>query len=206
LADEAENELTKPSKPGSVGFVGAIPVKSPEIEADPAELARASDVLNRAGVRIVSLEGGVAIGIWSDLDGPEVRAALRTFGSDQLPVHYLDGAGVPMKYKLRQVEGEPVPMAVLAKMERSQANLMQCSSHAGGGETITVEYPWTARDRMLGKMEWRPTRIPWEAWKAVTLNRLFREQGVTGSPGRIKAATVRHGEGKVPGRQKSQKV
>lgn len=60
-------------------------------EPDPAELARASAVLNRAGVRIMQLAGAATIGVWRDLDGPEVRAALRTLGSDGLPVRYLDG-------------------------------------------------------------------------------------------------------------------
>lgn len=36
--------------------------------------------------------------------------------------------------------------------------------------------------------------IPWAEWKASALNRLFEEQGVTGKPGSITAATVRHGE------------
>jgi hypothetical protein len=36
----------------------------------------------------------------------------------------------------------------------------------------------------------------WAEWKARVLNRLFQEQGVTGQPGRITAATVRHGERK----------
>ncbi len=31
-------------------------------------------------------------------------------------------------------------------------------------------------------------------WKAAMLNHLFREQGTSGQPGRITAATVRHGE------------
>jgi hypothetical protein len=35
----------------------------------------------------------------------------------------------------------------------------------------------------------------WAEWKAAALNRLFQEQGVTGQPSRITAATVRHGEG-----------
>src|SRR5262245_19094090 len=58
LADAAESEPTKPSKPGSVGFEGATSAESPEIGAEPdsAELARASAVLNRAGVRIMALE------------------------------------------------------------------------------------------------------------------------------------------------------
>lgn len=39
-----------------------------------------------------------------------------------------------------------------------------------------------------------PPGVPWADWKAAALNRLFREQGVTGKPGRITATTVRHGE------------
>jgi hypothetical protein len=38
------------------------------------------------------------------------------------------------------------------------------------------------------------TFITWADWKAATLNRLFQEQGLTGEPGRITAATVRDGE------------
>lgn len=122
-----------------VGFEGATPAESPKIEAqpDPAELARASAVLARAGVRIMELEAGTTIGVWSDFDGPEVRAALRVFGSENLPVGYLDGAGIPAKYKIRRVEREPVPMSVLAAME-------QCP-----------EEPWKVRDRMLSEMGWR---------------------------------------------------
>jgi hypothetical protein len=36
--------------------------------------------------------------------------------------------------------------------------------------------------------------VSWAEWKAAALNRLFQEQGVTGQPGRITAATVLHGE------------
>ena len=163
LADPAESEPTKPSKPGFVGFEGATSAESPEIEAgpDPAELARASAVLNRAGVRIMAFEGGATIGVWSDLDGPEVRAALGTFGSDRLPVRYLDGAGVPMRYKLRRVEGEPVPMNVLAEMERHPAE------------------PWKVRDRMLNEIGWRSKSVTWAEWKAALLNGLFKQQDAT---------------------------
>src|ERR1039458_2998266 len=78
--DSAEVGPTKPSKPGSVGFVGATSAESPEIhmEPGPVELARASTVLNRAGVRLMQLDGVTTIGIWSDLDGPGIRKALRT--------------------------------------------------------------------------------------------------------------------------------
>jgi hypothetical protein len=102
--------------------------------AESAELTRASGVLTRAGMRLMELENGTTIGLWSDLDGPEVRAALRAFGSDRLPVRYLDGAGVPMRYKIRRVEGEPVPMSVLAAMEQNPAE------------------PWEVRDRLLSEM------------------------------------------------------
>lgn len=53
----------------------------------------------------MDLEAGATIGVWSDLDGLEVRAALRTFGSDALPVRYLDGAGIPMRYKAERRAG-----------------------------------------------------------------------------------------------------
>lgn len=106
----------------------------------PAELARASAVLNPAGVRIMALEGGATIGVWSDLDGPEVRAALHTLGLDGIPVRYLDSVGIPARYRLRRVEGEPVPAGVLAEMEKSPAE------------------PWNVRDQMLMKIRWKGAR------------------------------------------------
>jgi hypothetical protein len=201
LADSAESEPTKPSKPGFVGFEGATSVQSPEIEAgpDPAELARACGVLNRAGVRIMALEGGATIGVWSDLDRPEVRAALRTFGSDRLPLRYLDGDSVPMRYKLRRVEGEPVPMNVLAEMERRQADLMEGRDPMEDRGPIEGTHPWKVRDRMLNEMGGCSKGIAWAEWKAAALNRLFQEQGTMGKPGRITAATVLHGERKAGG-------
>jgi hypothetical protein len=52
-------------------------------------------------------------------------------------VRYLDGAGVPMRYKVRGVDGEPVPRNVLAAMEQHPAE------------------PWKVRDRMMNEMGWR---------------------------------------------------
>lgn len=137
-AEPAETEATETMESVSDVFEGATSAESTETEPrpDPAKLACASDVLKRAGVRIMALEGGVTIGVWSDLDGPEVRAALRAFGSDRLAIRYLDGAGIPMRYKLRRVEGEPVPMNVLSEMERHR------------------EDPWKLRDRRLNEMGW----------------------------------------------------
>jgi hypothetical protein len=120
LADSTGTEPTKLSKPGFVAFEGVTSTKFPEIEprSCPVELPLASAALNRAGVRIMRLDGKFTIGVWSDLDGAKIRAALRTLGMDRLPVRYLDGAGIPLRYKLRRVEGEPIPMSVLAQMER----------------------------------------------------------------------------------------
>ena len=150
--ETATSELQPAIHTLRVGKAEALALLS---DPDSAELARASAVLGRAGVRIMALAGGATIGVWSDTDGPEVRAALRAFGWDGLPVRYLDGTGVPMRYKARRVDGEPVPMNVLAAMEQHPPD------------------PWKVRDRMLKEMGWRPKRA--------------------GQPGRITAATMRHG-------------
>ena len=112
LADTAESEPTKPSKPGFVGFDGATCAEAPKIETslDPAEWVRASTVLNRVGVRIMLLRDGAAIGVWSDLDGPQIRAALRLINTHNLPIRYLDDADVPLRYKVRRVP-EPIGMS-----------------------------------------------------------------------------------------------
>jgi hypothetical protein len=151
---------------------------SAEIVPDPtpAQLAHASAVLTKAGIRLMRIDGVDMVGIWSDLDGPEIRAALRVYGSDRLAVRYLDGDGIPMKFKLRRVQGEPVPTNVLSEMEKHPVE------------------PWKVRDQMLEEMGWSPNGVPWAEWKAQSLNQLFKDQGVLGQPGRIKAATVQHGE------------
>jgi hypothetical protein len=150
---------------------GTLPDPTPE------ELARSSAALAKAGVRLMRIDGAYYVGIWSDLDGPEVRAAVRTYGSHELPVRYLDG-DVPMRFKLRKVPGEPVPANVLAAMEQQP------------------HQPWVIRDRMLKEMDWSPDGMPWAEWKAVSLNRLFQDQGVIGKPGKITADTVLDGERK----------
>jgi hypothetical protein len=177
---------------------GAFPAESFQIESEPgqAEQDRARSILNGKEVRFMALEGGETIGLWSDLDGLEIRCALRLGGLDRLPVCYLDGAGVPARFKLRRVEGEPVPMNVLAEMERLEARFLQSGHHIAVAEPTSVEYPWTARDRMLKEMGWRPEGISWEEWKAAALNRLFHKQGAVGSPGHITSKTVSDGERK----------
>lgn len=108
--------------PGFVGFVGPCQGQGPKIEEepDPAELSRASAILGLAGVRLMRLETGDVIGVWSDLDSPAIRSALRTLGVSHLPVRYLDGPGIPDRYKLRRVPGDPVPDLVRREMELSR--------------------------------------------------------------------------------------
>jgi len=73
----------------------------------------------------MQLDGVATVGVWSDLDGPELRAALRVFAPEALLVKYLDGPGIPARYKLRRVDGEPVPMGVLAEREISRKGLSE---------------------------------------------------------------------------------
>jgi hypothetical protein len=142
----SESEPTKPTEPGFEGFVGATPAECPKIyyepEPDSTELERASGVLKRAGVRIMELDGVTVVGMWSDLDRPEVRAALRTFGSDHLLVRYLDGSGIPTRYKLRRVDGDPVSTEVLRAMEQA------------------TEEPWRIREQILNELRHVPPPRP----------------------------------------------
>jgi hypothetical protein len=102
-----------------------------ELEPSQEEINQAGEVLSQAGIRLMELEGGTTVGLWSDLDSPAVRAALRVFRSHLLPLKYLDGPGIPAKYQLRRVAGSPVPVSVRLAMERYPAE------------------PWKIRDQML---------------------------------------------------------
>jgi hypothetical protein len=110
------------------------PAEKPEPSVE--ELSYASAILGQAGVRLMRLESGDAVGIWSDLDSPDIRNALRIMGSGGIPILYLDAPGIPLRYKLRRVPGEPVPAHIHEEMERNSK-------------------PWEVRDRS----KWR--FIPW---------------------------------------------
>ncbi len=134
------DEPPEPPKPieegpegGFGGFGGAILGESRKIE-------RARAALDRAGVRFLTVGGERVAGVWSDRDGERVREALREAGAGALPVRYLDGPGVPDRWKGRLAPGEPVPLNVLEAM-------MQAT-----GE------PWRVRDEMVVAMRWRPER------------------------------------------------
>ena len=139
LDNSLERAPSKPSKHASAGFGGVASAESPETEVrSNPNLARAAALLDRLGVRHIVVDGINIIGIWSDLDGPEIRSALATVGHGAVPVRYLDGPDVPLMYKVRRISGEPLPMQVLPAM---QAELSE---------------PWRIRDAMLRDMGWKP--------------------------------------------------
>lgn len=141
LTEGGEGEPTRPLECGSVGFEGVSSGGSPEIGSETEQAGTARRLLNRAGVRIMILESGATIGLWSDLDGPDIRAAVSTLGLAGLPVRYLDGTGVPIRYKVRRTGGEPVPMSVLAEMEQNPTD------------------PWKVRDQMLNEAFHRVSKV-----------------------------------------------
>src|SRR5262249_21358665 len=99
---------------GAANAAQSATLAVPDAPEDSSAHTCATAILNAAGVRVMRVECVVTVGVWSDLDGPEIRGALQTLGMKGLPVRYLDGAGIPVRHKLRRVEGEPVPISVLS--------------------------------------------------------------------------------------------
>ncbi len=64
----------------------------------------------------------------------------------------------------------------------------------GPNEQAGSTEPMSAEPMLATALPEREEGVPWPDWKAAELNRLFQERGATGQPGRITAATVRHGE------------
>jgi hypothetical protein len=101
MFDSKENTQEVPS-----GNEATAAVPSQKITEEQIDSAR--KVLNRVGMRYMCLEGKTVIGLWRDSDGPEVRAALHTTGLDRLPNRYLDEVGIPIRYKVRLMDVEPI--------------------------------------------------------------------------------------------------
>ena len=114
----------------------------------------ASAILNAVGLRLMNIDGVVTVGLWSDLDSAVVREALRVLGLGDAPVRYVDGSGIPDRYKLRHVDGDPVPLNVLRAMERCP------------------DEPWKVRDELLLKMGC-PKASSWDAWIRRRNDRIF---------------------------------
>ena len=60
-----------------------------------------TNLLNLCGARIIANANGFWIGIWADLDGPEIRRAIENVHLGEYPVIYLDNPDVPVHYKMR---------------------------------------------------------------------------------------------------------
>jgi len=107
-------------------------------EPTEEQLAWAGEVFRLNGVRHLVLNGVPVLGLWSDLDGPHLRAAIRILGNQNVPVRYLDGPGIPMRFKARRMKGTPVPLDIVQAMQDAE-----------------IEPPWEVRDRMLRAIGWR---------------------------------------------------
>lgn len=108
---------------------------APAEEPTEALLAWAGEILKLNGVRHFFIDGRPVNGIWSDLDGPHIREALRIVGNKDIEVRYLDGPGIPMRFKARTMKGQPVPLNIVSAMYRASK-------------------PWETRDNMLAAINW----------------------------------------------------
>lgn len=61
-------------------------------------MAFASELLSISGVRLIELNGTMRVGVWSWLDNKMLREAVQVFSPDA-PIVYLDGNGIPDRYK-----------------------------------------------------------------------------------------------------------
>jgi hypothetical protein len=77
-------------------------------------------LLNLAGVRIMRNGSGLQIGIWQDLDSPEIREAIRALGLDVHPVVCLETAEVPIRFKVRRTPDRAKGESFSAWLERAE--------------------------------------------------------------------------------------
>jgi hypothetical protein len=192
LADVAEGEPTKPSKPGFVGFEGSSPTESSNIETAPIlEDAAESEPTKPSKPPAVFPHRGFECSYPAE--------------SSNLTHHIL--ADVP--------EGEPTkpskPGSVGFEGATSAESPEIVADPPKLARTSDVLKPMGATDSMGTSSPRKDEPVSrvygsWAEWNAAELNRLFKEQGVGGIPGRIKAATVRHGERTLAKKAKSQKV
>jgi hypothetical protein len=86
----------------------------------------------------------------------------------------------------------PPPAAVLDALSRYKTDIIMLLRADQGDRIFDEERASNQANSTTAATEVKGVR--WAEWRAGALNRLFREQGVTGQPGRITGATVRHGE------------
>jgi hypothetical protein len=137
----ADMNLNPEALPATTDAADAIPPKI-QGQGNQTDIERAKALLRAIDMRLMELDCGTTVGLWSDRDGPPVRAALRALEFDRLPLRYLDGPGIPDQHKLRSVAGEPVPMFILDEMMKH-----------------IDEEPWERRDIMLVEFENAPNTV-----------------------------------------------
>lgn len=75
-------------------------VEGEQTEATAATIA-ATRLMNITGCRIIRDGEQLLVGVWSDLDGLDIRAAIRGLGMQSLRVVHLESSDVPVDYKVR---------------------------------------------------------------------------------------------------------
>lgn len=82
-------------------------------------------VMNLCGARIIRLGSELKVGLWSDVDGPEIRAAIDTLGMSELQVIHLETAAVDFNYKIRSVPDRLKAEPFADFLQRSQRTLSE---------------------------------------------------------------------------------
>jgi hypothetical protein len=111
--------------------------------------------LNHYGVRILNIDRRYVLALWRELDGEEIRNAIKDAGVGGLPIVYLDDPGLVEKvesHKFLQLHSE-LPIAL-----KNQKRLARTRPDARGISLVK--------------------------WKADRLSRLFQQQGKDGQVGR----------------------
>jgi broad specificity phosphatase PhoE len=108
---------------------------APEAKSDSQETADETDkslnalqtnalrFLSLAGCRIIREDSEIQIGIWEDLDGPEIREAIRAVGLDVHPIVYLESAEVPIRFKKRRTPERAKGESFAAWLKRAEEAL-----------------------------------------------------------------------------------
>jgi hypothetical protein len=67
-----------------------------------SEINDAMRLLNLAGCRIIAEDCGFLIGIWDDLDGPELRRAIWVLGMGEHRIVHLESREIAIQFKSRR--------------------------------------------------------------------------------------------------------
>ncbi len=111
--------------PGTLGTLGTKVSRGEEVlpfdlVPDDSVLSP-TQLLNLTGCRLLFNTEQLHIGVWADLDSPELRAALKGVNLDEYPVVHLDLANVTPEYKVRRCPRRPKSEPMTLWIRRAQA-------------------------------------------------------------------------------------